>query len=176
MATRVAMAQKDQKGAPKALIHTRGRRKAPLRLEDLGIRPCKIFVGSLPDGCPEDLVRQEFSKYGRITDVYMKQGCEPGRQWAFVIYSSAEEAKMAKESTDKILELPGSTKPCEVMLAKNQGMYGQAPLRDFHHGGGGMAGQPPPPSTPPPPHLTPWRSRIPWRIAMDDGQTPGDPT
>ena len=35
------------------------------------------------------------------------------------------EAKRAKEATDKILQLPGASKPCEVMLAKNQGMYGQ---------------------------------------------------
>jgi len=135
--------------------------------------PCKIFVGSLPDGCPEEMVRDEFSRYGRIMDVYLKQGCESGRQWAFVIYSSAEEAKLAKESTDKILELPGASKPCEVMLAKNQGMYGQAPLRDFHLGG---AGQPPPPSTPPPPHLTPWRtyktqSGLPYYHNSKTGQT-----
>ncbi|CAL1141970.1 unnamed protein product, partial [Cladocopium goreaui] len=110
--------------------------------------PCKIFVGSLPDGCQEEMVRDEFSRYGRITDVYLKQGCESGKQWAFVIYSSAEEAgvfwriptqrirdvkaKLAKESTDKILKLPGASKPCEagreVMLAKNQGMYGQGKL------------------------------------------------
>lgn len=30
--------------------------------------------------------------YGRITDVYLKQNCEKGKQWAFIIYSSAEEA------------------------------------------------------------------------------------
>lgn len=139
--------------------------------------PCKIFVGSLPDGCQEEMVRDEFSRYGRITDVYLKQGCESGKQWAFVIYSSAEEAKLAKESTDKILKLPGASKPCEVMLAKNQGMYGQAPLRDFHLGAG-MAGggQPPPPTTPPPPHLTPWRtyktqSGLPYYHNSKTGQT-----
>lgn len=139
--------------------------------------PCKIFVGSLPDGCQEEMVRDEFSRYGRITYVYLKQGCESGKQWAFVIYSSAEEAKLAKESTDKILKLPGASKPCEVMLAKNQGMYGQAPLRDFHLGAG-MAGggQPPPPTTPPPPHLTPWRtyktqSGLPYYHNSKTGQT-----
>eukprot|EP00913_Durusdinium_trenchii_P009372 g8808.t1 len=120
----------------------------------------QVFVGSLPDGCPEHLLRQEFSRYGQITDVFMKQGCEPGRQWAFIIFSSAEEAMLAKESTDKILQLPGASRACEVMLAKNQGMYGQAPLRAFGLGPGmqGLPGQPPPPTTPPPPHLTPWRT------------------
>jgi len=141
--------------------------------------PCKIFVGSLPDGCSEKLLRDQFSRYGQITDVYLKQGCESGRQWAFVIYSSSEEAKYAKESTDKVLTLPGASKPCEVMLAKNQGMYGQAPLRDFRYGGGGCgipAGQPPPPTTPPPPHLTPWRtyktqSGLPYYHNSKTGQT-----
>merc|ERR1719145_366077 len=73
--------------------------------------------------------------------------------------------------------LPGSDRPCEVMLAKNQGKCGQDPIRGEPMGqaphvvpppfggyGGGAAlsqpgppGQPPPPSTPPPAHLTPWR-------------------
>ncbi|CAK9084341.1 29 kDa ribonucleoprotein B [Durusdinium trenchii] len=140
--------------------------------------PCKVFVGSLPDGCPEHLLRQEFSRYGQITDVFMKQGCEPGRQWAFIIFSSAEEAMLAKESTDKILQLPGASRACEVMLAKNQGMYGQAPLRAFGLGPGmqGLPGQPPPPTTPPPPHLTPWRtyktqSGLPYYHNSQTGQT-----
>ena len=55
-----------------------------------------------------------FSAYGQITDVYLKQNCEPGRQWAFIIYSSAKEAQEAKEATDRSLMLPGASKPCEV--------------------------------------------------------------
>jgi len=61
--------------------------------------------------------------------------------------------------------MPGAEKACEVMLAKNQGKFGQEPLAQFAPGpdvGYGMPGSlvespPPPPSTPPPAHLTPWR-------------------
>jgi RNA recognition motif-containing protein len=95
--------------------------------------PKKIFVGSLPDGCSEQVLRAEFSSFGHITDVYLKQGCEPGRQWAFVTFAAPEQAAHAKEATDRILFLPGAQKACEVMLAKNQGMYGQ----DSMKGGGG---------------------------------------
>lgn len=46
--------------------------------------PTKIFVGSLPDDINETVLRAEFSKYGQIVDVYLKTGCEPNKQWAFV--------------------------------------------------------------------------------------------
>ncbi|CAJ1393766.1 unnamed protein product [Effrenium voratum] len=140
---------------------------------------CKIFVGSLPDGCSEQLLRSEFSRYGRVTDIYVKQNCDPGRQWAFVTFTSAAEALQAKEATDRALLLPGAQRACEVMLAKNQGMFGQAPLA--HGGAGGalapaMPGQPPPPKTPPPAHLTPWRtyktqSGLPYYHNSQTGQT-----
>eukprot|EP00931_Biecheleriopsis_adriatica_P088821 TRINITY_DN63054_c0_g1_i1.p1 TRINITY_DN63054_c0_g1~~TRINITY_DN63054_c0_g1_i1.p1 ORF type:complete len:533 (+),score=107.32 TRINITY_DN63054_c0_g1_i1:41-1639(+) len=119
--------------------------------------PCKIFVGSLPDGCPDYLLRQEFCKYGQITDIFLKPGCEQGRQWAFVTFANANQAQYAKNQTDRILVMPGSDRTCEVMLAKNQGMYGQDPIGSSGCGGGGSNYQPPPPSSPPPPHLTPWR-------------------
>lgn len=95
--------------------------------------PKKIFVGSLPDNCSEQVLRAEFSSFGHITDVFLKTGCEPGRQWGFVTFAASEQAAHAKEATDRILFLPGAQKACEVMLAKNQGMYGQ----DNMKGGGG---------------------------------------
>jgi RNA recognition motif-containing protein len=90
--------------------------------------PKKIFVGSLPDNITEEAVREEFSKFGQISDIFLKAGCEPGKQWGFVSYSSHEEALMAKTSTDKVLRFPDSEKTCEVMLARNQGMNGQDPM------------------------------------------------
>eukprot|EP00928_Gymnodinium_smaydae_P023100 TRINITY_DN1918_c5_g1_i1.p1 TRINITY_DN1918_c5_g1~~TRINITY_DN1918_c5_g1_i1.p1 ORF type:complete len:295 (+),score=82.23 TRINITY_DN1918_c5_g1_i1:140-1024(+) len=100
----------------------------------------KIFVGSLPDGFTEDALREAFSKYGTIVDVFLKPGCESGKQWAFVTYSSAEEAQLAKTSTDRTLTLPGSVKAVEVMLARNQGFHGQDPIV----GGGKAAASPAP--------------------------------
>lgn len=136
--------------------------------------PKKIFVGTLPDGISETIIRAEFSKYGQIVDVFLKTPCEPGRQWGFVTFASHEQAVAAKEATDRALIFPGGEKPCEVMLAKNQGKFGQAsPGQEGYRSapvkpsglspglGGGMGAslemQPPPPSSPPPSHLTPWR-------------------
>mmetsp|Transcript_4667 Transcript_4667/g.10960 ORF Transcript_4667/g.10960 Transcript_4667/m.10960 type:complete len:378 (+) Transcript_4667:91-1224(+) len=117
--------------------------------------PRKIFVGSLPDNISESVLRSEFERYGQVVDVFLKTGCEPGRQWAFVTYGSPEQASLAKESTDRILVLPGADRTCEVMLARNQGMNGTDPLIRGAHG---MMHQPPPPTTPAPMHLmSPWR-------------------
>mmetsp|Transcript_30369 Transcript_30369/g.86967 ORF Transcript_30369/g.86967 Transcript_30369/m.86967 type:complete len:534 (-) Transcript_30369:259-1860(-) len=126
--------------------------------------PRKVFVGSLPDTINDAALRAEFSKYGQIMDLYLKTTCEPGRQWAFITFASSEQAAYAKDATDRVLQFPGSERTCEVMLAKNQGKFGQAPLATFGGGGKGggqamqsMEAQPPPPATPPPAHLTPWR-------------------
>jgi len=124
--------------------------------------PRKIFVGSLPDFVSDGLLRAEFSKYGQIVDVFIKPGCDPGRQWAFLTFATSEQAQHAKDATDRALVMPGAEHACEVMLAKNQGKFGQDSLTAT---GGvqqqpGLAPgehQPPPPSMPPPPHLTTWR-------------------
>mmetsp|Transcript_113045 Transcript_113045/g.314632 ORF Transcript_113045/g.314632 Transcript_113045/m.314632 type:complete len:525 (+) Transcript_113045:147-1721(+) len=129
-------------------------------------RPRKIFIGSLPDSITDTALRAEFSKYGQIMDLFLKQGQESGRQWAFVTYATADQAHYAKETTDRVLMFPGADRACEVTLARNQGKFGQAPLSSFGGSPGGSSvlpvqipegPQPPPPSTPPPPHLTPWR-------------------
>jgi len=129
--------------------------------------PHKIFVGSLPQSITEGALTAEFSKYGQIVDVYINQKeCELGRNWAFITFASAEQATYAKDTTDRVLTMPGADKACEVMLAKNQGKFGQdslerGPTHGFSAGYGvsdyNMGMQPPPPVTPPPQHLTPWR-------------------
>eukprot|EP00928_Gymnodinium_smaydae_P028040 TRINITY_DN2149_c0_g1_i1.p1 TRINITY_DN2149_c0_g1~~TRINITY_DN2149_c0_g1_i1.p1 ORF type:complete len:400 (-),score=75.92 TRINITY_DN2149_c0_g1_i1:39-1238(-) len=126
--------------------------------------PKKIFVGSLPDYVTDETLRLEFGKFGQIVDIFIKPGCEPGRQWAFVTYASSDQASFAKESADRVLVIPGAEKAVEVMLARNQGRFGQDPVK------GGVAPgvpamaqaippgmQPPPPSAPAPLHLTQWR-------------------
>jgi len=132
-------------------------------------RPRKIFVGSLPDTITEQALRSEFSKYGQVIDLFLKQGQETNRQWAFITYANGEQAAFAKESTDRVLLFPNAEKACEVTLARNQGKFGQAPLTTWGSAANtsamamppmdGLADgpQPPPPSTPPPPHLTAWR-------------------
>lgn len=134
--------------------------------------PRKIFVGSLPDNCSEGLLRAEFSRYGGIVDMFLKTGCEPGRQWAFITYQTPEQADLAKNAADRTLVLPGGDRACEVMLARNQGKNGQDPMQAGAPGGPAVytihaqpqvgfappGGQPPPPTAPPPAHLTPWRT------------------
>mmetsp|Transcript_97297 Transcript_97297/g.303007 ORF Transcript_97297/g.303007 Transcript_97297/m.303007 type:complete len:394 (+) Transcript_97297:59-1240(+) len=124
--------------------------------------PRKIFVGSLSDNISETILRSEFERFGQIVDVFLKTGCEPGRQWAFITYASPDQASLAKESTDRVLVLPGSDRTCEVMLARNQGTNGTDPLRGgpatTMGGMGGKMGQPPPPAGPAPMHLmSGWR-------------------
>jgi len=138
--------------------------------------PTKIFVGSLSATVDETQLRAEFSKYGQVVDVHVStKPCEPGRNWAFVTLGSHQQAQYAKDSTDRQLIMPGNDRPCEVMLAKNQGKFGQdssggaqqapAPqIYTVHAARQGHVipppppgGQPPPPAAPPPSHLTPWR-------------------
>jgi len=87
--------------------------------------PKKIFVGSLPDGITDSDLRAEFSRFGDITDLFLKTTCEPGRQWAFISFASAEQAQSAKESCDRLLTFPGSERPCEVTIARHQGLFGK---------------------------------------------------
>lgn len=143
-------------GGPVAYMAGGAQYAAPAAIEG----PKKIFVGSLPDGIQDGMLRAEYSKYGQIIDVYLKPGCEPGRQWGFVTFATPEQAQYAKDSTDRVLIFPGADRPCEVMLAKNQGKFGQAPLTSYQGGPTATVidrSQPPPPATPPPAHLTPWR-------------------
>jgi len=149
--------------------------------------PRKIFVGSLPDSITDAVLRAEYSKYGQIVDLFLKTTCEPGRQWAFLTFASHDQAAYAKDATDRKLMLPGADRACEVMLAKNQGKFGQAPLASFSAAAAAMPmvaipepAQPPPPATPPPAHLTPWRmyrtaSGLPYYHNASTGVTQWEP-
>eukprot|EP00928_Gymnodinium_smaydae_P052908 TRINITY_DN37033_c0_g1_i1.p1 TRINITY_DN37033_c0_g1~~TRINITY_DN37033_c0_g1_i1.p1 ORF type:complete len:491 (-),score=96.42 TRINITY_DN37033_c0_g1_i1:102-1574(-) len=100
----------------------------------------KVFVGSLPDGIQESAVRDAFAQFGELEEVFVKQGCETGRQFAFVTFATADQANFAKESTDRKFVFPGADRPVEVMVARNQGLHGQ-PSAAAPAGGGGGGGQ-----------------------------------
>jgi len=59
-------------------------------------------------------------------EVFLKQGCESTRQWAFVTFATAEEAVSAQEQTHGVLTFEGSIRPCQVgrggeeMIGKDQ--------------------------------------------------------
>jgi len=135
--------------------------------------PTKIFVGSLPQQVSQEILWAEFSKFGEVVDVHVNyKPCDVGKNWAFITFAMPEQATYAKDCTDKTLVIPGGDRPCEVMLARNQGLTGKekglvaatqgfAPAPGFApalaHVAAPVGVQPPPPAAPPPASLTPWR-------------------
>lgn len=96
----------------------------------------KIFVGSLPNNVTDAELRQEFGKYGTISDIHLNnKAVEENRQWCFITFDSPEQAQAAKTHADRVLKFPGSDRVCEVTLAKHQGMFGQDAI-----GGEGIVG------------------------------------
>ena len=55
----------------------------------------------------------------------VQEGCPVGKQWAFITFVHQEDALSAKEACDRKLLFEGSQRPCDVMLAKNQGQETQ---------------------------------------------------
>eukprot|EP00420_Gonyaulax_spinifera_P004893 CAMPEP_0197928150 /NCGR_PEP_ID=MMETSP1439-20131203/101851_1 /TAXON_ID=66791 /ORGANISM="Gonyaulax spinifera, Strain CCMP409" /LENGTH=146 /DNA_ID=CAMNT_0043550743 /DNA_START=99 /DNA_END=536 /DNA_ORIENTATION=- len=107
----------------------------------------KVFVGSLPNGVTDEMLQAEFSQYGQVMEIFVKPGCESGRQWAFVTFATNEQAQYVKETCDRVLVFPGHDRPCDVMIAKNQGMHGKEaaePAPGYHQpvadGYGAMVG------------------------------------
>eukprot|EP00927_Polykrikos_kofoidii_P061382 TRINITY_DN5621_c0_g1_i1.p1 TRINITY_DN5621_c0_g1~~TRINITY_DN5621_c0_g1_i1.p1 ORF type:complete len:462 (-),score=56.98 TRINITY_DN5621_c0_g1_i1:63-1448(-) len=98
-----------------------GYQASPAPVQQPSHGPRKVFIGSLPDGTNEIILRAAFSHYGQILDCHVPSGCEMGRQWALLSFASPEQAVAAKEGADRTLMLPGADRPCEVMIAKNQG-------------------------------------------------------
>lgn len=59
----------------------------------------KLYVGNLSFKTTEDALRDAFSQFGNVTDVYVATDRETGRPrgFAFVTFSTAEESKLAIE-------------------------------------------------------------------------------
>ena len=59
----------------------------------------KLYVGKLSFKTTEDALRDAFSQFGNVTDVYVATDRETGRPrgFAFVTFSTAEESKLAIE-------------------------------------------------------------------------------
>lgn len=58
---------------------------------------CKVFVGQVPAGTPEDKLRTIFSEYGTVADVFLLRDRRTStfKGCAFVTFSSPEEAQSA---------------------------------------------------------------------------------
>eukprot|EP00747_Dinoflagellata_sp_TGD_P120400 gnl/TRDRNA2_/TRDRNA2_173236_c0_seq2.p1 gnl/TRDRNA2_/TRDRNA2_173236_c0~~gnl/TRDRNA2_/TRDRNA2_173236_c0_seq2.p1 ORF type:complete len:302 (-),score=26.59 gnl/TRDRNA2_/TRDRNA2_173236_c0_seq2:223-1128(-) len=81
--------------------------------------PSKLFVGSLPDNIPEQMLREYFSKFGHVEEVFVKPFCPIGQQFAFVTMSDYDEALDAKNQCDRRVVFEGC-RPIEVMFARTQ--------------------------------------------------------
>ncbi len=59
----------------------------------------KLYVGNMSFNTNEDALRAAFSQFGTLTDVYIANDRETGRPrgFAFVTFSTADEAKVAIE-------------------------------------------------------------------------------
>ena len=53
--------------------------------------PCKVFVGRCPDDMNADDLRDYFSKFGEVTDVFIPK---PFRAFAFVTFLDPEVAQV----------------------------------------------------------------------------------
>lgn len=81
----------------------------------------KIFVGSIPHTVTEDHLRGEVSQYGRITELfYMKDETQKCRGWAFVTYSTRDEAIKAINALDAKLVFHGCERAIEARFANQK--------------------------------------------------------
>ena len=72
--------------------HMNGRR-VDVRLKEQ--KPMKLFVGRCPSGITTDDLREYFSKFGELADVYIPT---PFRNFAFITYASQDEGRSALQA------------------------------------------------------------------------------
>jgi len=73
--------------------HHMNGRKVDVRLKEQ--KPLKLFVGRCPSGITTDDLREYFSKFGELTDVYIPT---PFRNFAFITYASQDEGRSALQA------------------------------------------------------------------------------
>lgn len=133
----------------------------------------KLFIGTIPVGTTEAMLRQEFEKYGQVTEIFLKNdGTDSQRMWGFLSYADPQSAAVAVSSLHEKLMLPGSMRPCAVSFARTTAsgplageeshFTSSVPFGGIPLGGHALwdtaatPGQPPPPPGPPP-QLADWR-------------------
>eukprot|EP00747_Dinoflagellata_sp_TGD_P077227 gnl/TRDRNA2_/TRDRNA2_159494_c0_seq3.p1 gnl/TRDRNA2_/TRDRNA2_159494_c0~~gnl/TRDRNA2_/TRDRNA2_159494_c0_seq3.p1 ORF type:complete len:400 (+),score=20.94 gnl/TRDRNA2_/TRDRNA2_159494_c0_seq3:101-1300(+) len=83
----------------------------------------KLHVGSLPNDTSENVLFEEFSKYGTVIDVYtsrLRSGVDTGgKSWALITFLTHWDALNAQQATDRKLILPGCPMPVPVKFARN---------------------------------------------------------
>eukprot|EP00927_Polykrikos_kofoidii_P035024 TRINITY_DN29606_c0_g3_i2.p1 TRINITY_DN29606_c0_g3~~TRINITY_DN29606_c0_g3_i2.p1 ORF type:complete len:470 (-),score=76.30 TRINITY_DN29606_c0_g3_i2:591-2000(-) len=82
----------------------------------------KLFLGTLPVGTTEALLRAEFERFGPVTEIFLKHdAADPNRMWGFLTFADTQSAAMAVSSLHEKLMLPGSSRPVAVSFAKATG-------------------------------------------------------
>ena len=82
----------------------------------------KLYVGTMSFKTSEDELRSAFGQFGNVTDVYVAMDKMTGRPrgFAFVTFSSPEEAKVAAEKLNGAdLEDPTSWAAAKAAMAKD---------------------------------------------------------
>lgn len=104
----------------------------------------KLYVGNMSFKTSEDELRSTFGQFGNVTDVYVAMDKMTGRPrgFAFVTFSSPEEAKIAAEKLNGV-DLGGraltvnEARPKEEGAGRSFGGGGGGGGRGFGGGGGG---------------------------------------
>jgi RNA recognition motif-containing protein len=88
----------------------------------------KLFVGQVPSSCDEVDLRQLFSQFGHVQDVFIlrDRATQRPKGAAFVTMADAAAADAAIQSLDNRHALPPQTQPLQVRVAENKGP-GQGP-------------------------------------------------
>jgi cold-inducible RNA-binding protein len=97
----------------------------------------KLYVGNMSFKTSEDELRSAFGQFGNVTDVYVAMDKMTGRPrgFAFVTFSSPEEAKIAAEKMNGT-DLGGRALTVNEARPKEEGAG-----RSFGGGGGGGGGR-----------------------------------
>jgi RNA recognition motif-containing protein len=97
----------------------------------------KLYVGNMSFKTSEDELRSAFGQFGNVTDVYVAMDKMTGRPrgFAFVTFSSPEEAKLAAEKLNGV-DLGGRALTVNEARPKEEGAG-----RSFGGGGGGGGGR-----------------------------------
>jgi len=98
----------------------------------------KLFVGQVPSGTTEDVIRQIFGQYGTITEITILKDRLTGNHkgCAFVTFTDQKDAETAIEGTNDKIKLPMANRELIVRFA------GTAEKKASSAAGGGTAADP----------------------------------
>jgi len=104
---------------------------------DSGVRTDKVFVGGLPQDCPDDKIRNYFEAYGVIVDAVVMKDRETGRSRGFGFVQFDNPAPVEKVMEDySIHKIEGKWVEVKRSVPRDQ----MPPAPQQRGGGGGYGG------------------------------------